>query len=145
MIVFWSSSPLSLGAQIEYLESARVESLKAAFEQAKVPQASDLNKTKWDCEMYGVSSRLQVERNLKLYYFEIKNVEQKQILKNRGAQIIKEYALNTDEVLGVNGIIKDHIRISGDGRLISRLDIESPKTKEKSRTLAISNCKRLNI
>lgn len=142
---------VGLGAQVEYVEANQLEKLKSKFVAAKSLSSQslqELDQSKWTCNMYGVSSRMQVERDLKLYHFELERVDKALQLKNRGAQLVKNYQREGSEVSGEKGSIKDRVRLTGEGELISQLEVHSKKSTdqaENQRILAISRCTRLKI
>ena len=140
-------TPEAHGVNVEYLETARLDQLQTSFNQASKISGDalkTLNESKWNCEMYGMSSRLQIEKNVKLYYFQ--GVEKDGSIhefKNKGAQVVTSY--RTGEALkGINGSISDEVRMAKDGKLISRLEIQTSQSKT-SRILAISVCEPLKI
>ncbi len=140
-------TPEAQAVGIEYLDNSRIDQLRGSFNSATQLTVSDLkslNESKWNCDMYGMSTRLQVEKNVRLYYFQGVEKDGKiEELQNRGAQVVTSYRIG-EALKGTKGSLSDEIRRSNDGKLISRLEIESPKTKT-SRVLAISVCEPLKI
>lgn len=75
----------------------------------------------WRCDLYGVRTRLQVERNLFLYRF---NQEGPQ-LRNKGAQPISQYRWTEIGLQGSHGEILDVIRFSPDRQnLVAELSVD---------------------
>lgn len=130
---------------LEHIETSQVHQLKTVFEAAESVDSEkllSLKDSKWTCDMFGMTTRLQVEKNVKLYHF-TQDSDESGALKNRGAQLVKVYK-SSKELKGANGSIHDQIRIAKDGKLVSRLELLGPKS-QTPRLLAISVCKRVQI
>jgi hypothetical protein len=130
------------GVHIEYMEASRFEILQKRFNEARELKTGDLKSldhSRWTCDMYGMSSRLQKESGVKLYSFE-RDSEQA-LFQNKGAQVVKAYR-HEGGFNGHKGSLEDQLRLSGQGQLISRLELHSLDGKA-SRLLAISVCDKL--
>src|SRR5687768_8144721 len=81
-------TPEAQGVNLEYLDNTRLDHLRNSFNQASQISGDalkTLNESKWNCEMYGMSSRLQVEKDVRLYYFQgIEKDGKIQEFKNKG-------------------------------------------------------------
>jgi hypothetical protein len=87
--------------------------------------------------MYGVRSRLQVQRGINLYRWSRESA----LWKNGGAQPVTEYRYHTDhtrgELVGRTARLEDEVRLTADGQLISRLSASAPSAA----VIAYSVCK----
>lgn len=116
-------------AEIRYISETERGQLKSDFDTAKpLTQLSG----KWTCDMYGVSSHLQVVKSVHLYAFE----SNKNTFQNRGAQaqIVPVYKSRNGEMTGVGQKIEDRLRQSKDGQLFSKLSHEG-------QVIAYSRCR----
>lgn len=119
------AAPLAGALDIEYFSPAEKNKLVAEFEQAKLENAKALTGKTWNCSMYGVRTRLQVQRDVKLYALNSEPHEEKR-LRNSGAQVISQYAVENSVLVGRTVKFEDQIRLTADGRLISRLSLRDP-------------------
>lgn len=71
--------------------------------------------------MYGVRTRLQVKRGVKLYNWK------KSDWQNDGAQIVRDYQAGNNGLIGSTGKLEDEVKINAKGKLISRLTLTEPK------------------
>ena len=128
-------------AAIEFIPKQQVEVLAKEFLVARVPtvdQIKALSGKELQCDMYGVRTRLQVERNVKLYYFTGQNEQ----WKNQGAQVVPEYKLDTKGLVGQTGSVIDELRIDQNNQLMAQLSLNSARNSDgKSVVLAYSKCK----
>lgn len=91
----------------------------------------------WVCDMYGARSRFQAERGIRLYAF--KTVKDSSDLSNTGAHIFKNYKVSTEknELTGEKTALKETIRWTKKGQLISKLETQN------NTLVAFSSCKAL--
>lgn len=103
-------------ADLEYITPAKQNELKVAFETAKParPHGS------WSCDMYGVRTRLQIQRGLKLYEFDLAATE---AARNSGAQPVSEYSKAATGWIGKTTRLEDELRMSADGKMLARLTL----------------------
>jgi hypothetical protein len=120
---------------IEYIAPRDALSLKSQFSIATVPAETDLAAVagkEWRCDMYGMRTRLQVERDLPLYKFTKAN----STWRNDGAQLVKAYSAQSESLKGTSGRVTDEVRMAGHGtQLIGRMSLEG------STVLAYTTCK----
>lgn len=111
----------------EYISPEKQKQLETEFQQAKKALSKDdlLNK-EWKCDMFGMRSRLRVEREVKLYKFSKTESEE---LNNSGAQILDRYVLNQDGLIGKNDKVEDAVRMTSKGQLIARLSSLNPEKR----------------
>jgi hypothetical protein len=76
--------------------------------------------------MYGMRSRLRVERNVHLYKFKIAETNR---LTNFGAQILDTYAIDGDGLISKNDDVEDAVRMTTEGELIARLSSLHPEKR----------------
>lgn len=109
--------------EMEYVSPGKKLELETQFEKAEFSSKSaDTIKQKlWTCDMYGVRTRLQVKRGVKLYNWK------KSDWHNEGAQIVRDYQAGTGGLIGSTGKLEDQVKINADGKLISRLTLTEPK------------------
>jgi hypothetical protein len=135
---------------IEFVPQVTAKALAGDFDRARPLTESDLRKFKdqdWLCDMYGMRTRLQVERGVRLYRFaatgDASGTGAGAIAsakwKNLGAQMVREYSVSGAEFSGQEGPVVDQIRLKKDGKqLVARMSL-SDQTKGKS-VLAYSVC-----
>lgn len=105
-------------SELEYISQTKASELGTQFTDANTPAESLLNSKKnWNCDMYGVRTRLQVQRGVKLYAW----TSEDGAWKNSGASPVSDYRMSKGTFSGRNAKIEDQIRITSEGHLISRL------------------------
>ena len=126
---------IAASADVEYISPDRQHELESMFNNAQFSATKDtptLISHAWKCDMYGVRSRLQVHRDLKLY----KWTSQAEGWHNDGAQVVSEYKSGEHALVGSKANFEDQVRVTTDGHIVSRLSLTAP-LKE---TLAYSVC-----
>lgn len=113
----------SFALDMEYISPEQKEQLVRKFEQATLDKTEGVLDKKWSCDMYGVRSRLQVQRNLKLYSFA---KAPSGLFKNSGAQVVADYKNDGQSLLGHSQRFEDQVRLTPSGQLISRLSLRQP-------------------
>lgn len=110
--------------EMEYISPEKRQELEKEFDQALMKSATALSvKQKiWTCDMYGVRTRMQVKRNVKLYRFT--NADD---WKNSGSQVVSDYRKKDDSLKAENERFEDQLRLTGKGQLISRLSVLKPE------------------
>jgi hypothetical protein len=130
----------STAAALEYVTPQQTEQLKSDFSRAEAPEKSVLTSLinrDLKCDMYGVRSRLQVEREVILYRFH----QESSVWKNAGAQVVQNYQWVKNELIGTQGPLTDKVRIFK-GSLLAELSIQGATGSENAPTiLAYSVCK----
>lgn len=137
LAIFWAQ--MALGGNrtdaIEYVSPQRIVDLRTQFESAEPlssDRLSDLQGKVWICDLYGVRTRMQVERGLKLYQFK----SGKEHWWNDGSQVVREYKHKSGHLVGKTSNLRDQLRYS-DGKIWSQLSLERNNT---STVLAYAEC-----
>lgn len=120
--------------EMEYISPQQKQKLVEDFEQAKLEQAPAVTGKIWSCDMYGVRSRMQVQRDVKLYSLSQGSAG---AFTNKGAQVVSEYRLKDGVLSGQSGKFEDQLRVTPGGQLISRLSVRQPTPT----VIAYSVCK----
>lgn len=126
----------SSALDMEYISPELKRRLADDFERAKGEKTDGFLDRKWACDMYGVRSRLQVQRGIKLYHL---TKDASGLFKNSGAQPVKDYTSQGNGLQGQNDRFEDQVRMTTDGQLISKLTVLKPKPM----VVAYSVCKLL--
>ena len=113
---------LSHAADLEYISPEVTTRLADQFSAATLDGKDRIQKA-WTCDMYGMRTRLQIQRGIKLY--ELKPSTNGH-WKNAGAGPVTEYRPAQGALTGKTDQVEDQIRITKDGHLISRLSLVSP-------------------
>ncbi len=127
---------------IEYVSRDQAKSLADEYSKAQPLDETfvkELSGKELSCDMYGMRSRLQVERNVKLYRFSA--IEGG--FKNAGAQVVSHYEIRTGRFLGRRGHLVDEIRNSK-GDILAQLALSPTSGVESDRgpvVIAYSRCK----
>lgn len=129
---------IAQAVEFEHISLAQKAELEKQFEIATsaAAQAKVIENRKWSCDMYGVRSRLQVQRGVKLY--SLKRQESGDFV-NSGAQVVSRYRNIGQALAGQTERLEDQIRISADGQLISRLSLRGPT--QPNQVIAYSVCR----
>ena len=139
LVIFFLGLSLTMAGHaldLEYISPERRAELEKDFnsEPFKSPESSKIKHKKWTCDMYGVRTRLQVKRDVKLYNFKTDSS-----WRNDGAQVVTEYKLEETSLVGRSERFEDQVKINSKGELISRLSVSSPERQ----VVAYSVCKSL--
>ncbi len=115
-------------AEIEYIGPDKQKQLEDLFEKSGYSEPKDthsLKDAKWSCDMYGVRTHLQVQHALKLYKFspDAKSTG----WHNDGAQLVADYKAAPGALVGMHEKFEDQVKLTAEGRLISRLSVISPQ------------------
>lgn len=118
-------------ADLEFISPTQQAELAKEFETAEFSNKNqdNLREKSWTCDMYGVRSRMQVQRGLKLYKWD-------ETWRNKGAQLVREYKPEKQALVGKSERFQDQVRLTSGGRLISQLSLNSPE----HRVVAYSVC-----
>lgn len=73
--------------------------------------------------MYGVRSRMQVQRQVKLYRF--RQLPNSPTIQNSGSQVVSSYKLENNNLVGRDSRLEDQLRLTAEGKLISRLSLRA--------------------
>lgn len=87
--------------------------------------------------MYGVRTRMQIQRNVKLYSLKKDALG---AYANTGAQVVSSYSPFNGSLQGKTERFEDQIRLTGDGQLISRLSLRGQEENGPT-VIAYSICK----
>ena len=109
--------------EMEYISPEKKQELERQFEKAEFSSrsASALKQKQWTCDMYGVRTRLQLKRGIKLY-----NWKQHNNWSNSGAQVVRDYKAEDGKLIGSTGSLEDQVKVSSNGQIISRLSLTHP-------------------
>jgi hypothetical protein len=111
----------------EYIPPEKQKQLEIEFDQARRTfPIKDIADKNWQCDMYGMWSRLRVERGIRLYKFI--NLKSNQ-LTNAGGQILDLYTLDETGLIGQNDKVEDAVRLTAKGQLVARLSSLQPKKR----------------
>lgn len=133
------SSVIAQAAEVEYISPEKQKQLESMFKDAHFSMSKDAQILKahgWSCDMYGMRTRLQVQRGLKLYEW---NASDGNEWQNSGAQLVSSYKPEATALVGRRDRFEDQVRITKDGQLVSRLSLNTPEHT----VLAYSVCKTL--
>lgn len=122
-------------SSFEYVSPDQKAQLEKDFREGSLSptQQSELLQKTWSCDMYGMRTRLQIQRGLKLYQL----VDDKSGVKNNGVQLIAHYNKESGQLIGRDGRFEDQIKMTARGQLISRLSLSAGSHD----VLAYSLCK----
>jgi hypothetical protein len=128
-------TPTVHAVDIEFIADQQIAGLQAEFSRLPVPSNNTIEQAllgrSWLCELYGVRSRLQVERNVSLYQFS----RAKNALANRGSYPIENYRMDHRGITGRTSNLEDIVRVSVDGKsLMSELSVPAEVTPGPSST-----------
>ncbi len=111
-------------AALEFVPQTQAKDLAGQFTQARALTESEVKKyadRDWRCDMYGMRTRLQVEREVRLYRFSPTGKQ----WTNLGAQMIQEYSVEKTGLVGRKGKLSDQVRMASDNRLVAQLSMDS--------------------
>lgn len=115
-------SLIANGLEMEYISPEKSKELEQLFAKStfEVKKSESIKQKEWTCDMFGVRTRLQVQRGVKLYSFK------KESWRNSGAQLVEDYKPESKELLGRADRFEDRLRVTDKGQLISQLTVTSP-------------------
>ena len=119
---------LPASAEVDYISPARTTELENQFASAKPADVTALTHfTKWTCDMYGMRSKLQVQRGLDLYAFSASKTDAS-ALNNSGDAPVTRFARHGDAFEGTTdkGVL-DQLRVTADGHLVGKLSLPAHK------------------
>ncbi|MBX3020573.1 MAG: hypothetical protein KF799_02755 [Bdellovibrionales bacterium] len=120
-------------AELEFISQEQTTALAQTFEGASLsPEQLLQRNSKWSCDMYGMRTRLQVQRGVKLYEWSAHD----KTWTNSGAQPVANYQLENGTLTGKTPRLEDQVRATREGKLISRLSASG----DAPRVLAYSVC-----
>jgi len=118
---------------LEFVPKDQAKELVGRFSEARPLTEEEVQKfadRDWRCDMYGMRTRLQVEREVRLYRFSRHGKQ----WKNIGAQMIQDYKVESSGFVGRKGKLNDRLRIVGGDTLVAQLSMDST-------VLAVSVCR----
>ena len=124
LIFFFGLSLTLVGhaLELEYVSPLKQKELESEFARADFSNGALVKNKEWTCDMYGVRSRLQVKRGIKLYQW-----SDRESWHNDGSQVVSEYRLQGRMLTGISKKgIEDQVKLTANGRLISRLSVTQP-------------------
>ena len=125
--------------EVEYISEEKQKQLETLFNSGHFDAEKDsqiLRSHVWTCEMFGMRTRMQVQRGLKLYKW---TVDKDEVWQNGGAQLVSEYKCESSSLVGRRDRFEDQVKLTKDGKLVSRLSLITPA----GTVLAYSVCKTL--
>ena len=134
VLLFSMLLPTAEAIDITDINDKVVKNLQTDFQLSTAPDQKKLAKSKWNCQLFGMRSRLQSTKKPSFYKFTVK----KEAVKNSGSQIIKEYKATKTGLTGQTGPLFDEVRATQDGRLIGEISI---KEKTEKTPLLAKNAK----
>jgi len=142
----WGVSVAAVPAvAIEFIPKEQVKILSEEYGRARVPTRADIKGISGHellCDMYGMRTRLQVERGVRLYML----VENSNKWQNQGAQVISEYHLENQGLIGRKGMMVDELRLNSKNEWIAQLSLKSADDqgteKKQLVILAYSKCQK---
>ncbi len=131
LLISTSQSQALTPSALEYIDPSQRAQLQQDFERGTPATLEEMDGKPWQCNLFGVRTGLQIQRNLKLYRFHG--------TLNRGTHLVQQYVADNSRFLGTTGDYEDEIRVKQDGTLISRLNKKSPQSSQ-SLTIAYAVC-----
>ncbi|MGE3386495.1 MAG: hypothetical protein AB7K41_07185 [Bdellovibrionales bacterium] len=135
-------------AAIEFISKDQVRQLSQEFASARAPKPEEikaLSEREIKCDMYGVRTRLQVERDVRLYHF--KSISPKTTQwDNQGAQVVQQYQIEDNGLIGRQGTMKDEVRLDKKNQVVAELSLLRPASASEGESttpvvLAYSKCR----
>ncbi|MGE4131841.1 MAG: hypothetical protein AB7F86_09380 [Bdellovibrionales bacterium] len=123
----------------EFISLEQKSSFDKRFSQAKpIPDAVAAQSLKhtWLCDMFGMRSRMQVQRGIRLYSWPTVSADG---LANKGAHLVGQYRFENGELQGHTHQFEDRVRLEPTGHIIAQLSA----TKPRGQVISYSVCKPL--
>lgn len=139
LIFFTAQVAFGAEQKFELITKAKFNELNKEFNDSASSKIEQSKLAKeWVCDMYGARSRYQAERGIRLYAFAIADKAPSEF-SNKGAHIFKTYKITEqkNELKGDQGSLKETIRWTKSGQLISKLETQN------NTLVAYSSCKAL--
>jgi len=110
--------------ELEYISPEAKQQLEMEFDKAEFSSkdSAQLKQKMWTCDMYGVRTRLQVKRGVKLYHW-----KETAGWQNGGAQVVRDYRPAQGKLVGEAGRFEDQVKLNSKGQLVSRLSLTLPE------------------
>lgn len=115
---------LASAVDLEYISPVQSQTLKQEFAKAHLTAEDQalLRKTpSWSCDMFGMRTKLQVQRRVNLYEFKAADSS----FENHGAQPVQDYHFKQNALEGSTTKVIDRLRMTTSGALISELSTAS--------------------
>lgn len=120
--------------EFQLLPPEHLRALERSFTEAQRELAPVLSKQKhWSCDMYGMRTKYQVRRGVPLYDWTPANNAE---WTNGGEHPVDRYVLEGQHLIGRDERVRDEVRLTTKGQLVSRLT----SVAEPKRVLAYSLC-----
>lgn len=113
--------PTAEAIELTNIKDSDINNLQSNFKKGLVPSEKVLLKSDWNCQLYGMRSRLQSTKKNSFYKFKISEKK----ISNAGSQIIKEYSKTDHGLIGSTGPLQEEVRIAPKGGLIGEISIAS--------------------
>ena len=124
LLILCASLAGHASGELEYISPSFKTELEKTFDQAEFSNRVPVRGREWTCDMYGMRTRLQVKRGVKLYRFDEGREE---TWHNRGAQLVEDYRLADGRLTGTRRQLEDQVKVTPQGKLISRLSVLEPE------------------
>lgn len=118
----------------EYISLDEAKNLEKNFKKSATPSKSKILGSNWVCDMYGMRTRFQVERGLNLYSF---GSSSSKVIKNSGTQMFGAYSTSEGGLFASRGPLKDIIRVTDKGQLISEMSIANRVPEAEANAAAV--------
>lgn len=117
------------GSDIEFIGADKEQQLEKQFAEGHFDGGKDARRIQghdWQCDMYGMRSKMQVKHGLKLYKWSSPSAEKPE-MHNSGAQLVNDYKADGGALIGIHERFEDQVKLTPDGHLISQLSVISPQ------------------
>lgn len=122
---------------LEHISTEKISHLQLTFEQGHRFQGKELkklNQTVWNCQLFGMKSRLMIVRNVEIFRFQFLGNN----LKNQGNHEIQSFSWSDGDLQGKNQRIVETIRQVDRSHIISKVQKRGPSND----TIAFSLCQK---
>lgn len=120
LLIFSFILPTAEAIELLNINENMVKSMQTEFKNSLKPERKKLLKSHWNCQLYGMRSRIQSTQKDNFYAFHLN----KDSLQNSGSQIIKTYTSTPTGWQGQQGPLFEEIRATPDGRLVGEMSIK---------------------
>lgn len=124
-------------ADLEYVSPTQRKLLQKTFLTSSFKVSAKVQ-GKWKCDMFGMRTHLQVQRDMELYDWS--QGEKPNLWTNQGAQPVSAYKVSHGTLTGTHDRFEDQVKYTDDGRLISQLSVVTPNRM----VVAYSLCRRVD-
>ncbi|MCB9025575.1 MAG: hypothetical protein H6625_04595 [Bdellovibrionaceae bacterium] len=119
LLVFSFLLPTAEAIELTNISDNVVNDLQTNFKLGSVPNEKNLLKSDWNCQLYGMRSRLQSTKKNNFYKFKLSEKK----IANSGSQVIKVYNKTEHGLVGNTGPLQEEVRIAPNGSLMGEISI----------------------